>query len=209
VAWEKQPQCKMSFKWTVYKFSNLLIKNACNVGLMKKNGKARLFLQEPLEWHLELHFIFFEWHLHFLLMQVPLTNPLSLRLTTEIVNLRAHHVPRWSCQQLWIQCEFTAAEVGLPLCPTDKAQKSWHWRLLGHFWGLDVLDQGQAPWPQRLSQYQLLEVLRWKEKPFFELVVPDQIFHLLAQCWFYSSLQRSCKWLSVWNPHRLHCNFNK
>ena len=68
VAWEKQPQCKMSFKWTVYKFSNLLIKNACNVGLMKKNGKAHLFLQELLEWHIELHFIFFERYLHFLLI---------------------------------------------------------------------------------------------------------------------------------------------
>jgi hypothetical protein len=93
-------------------------------------------------------------------------------------------MPRWSCcQQLWIHCKHTAAQVGLPWCPTDKAQKSWHRRwLLGHFWGLDVLDQGQAPWPQRLSQYQLLEVLSWREKPFFELVAPDQILHLLTQC---------------------------
>ena len=69
VAWEKQPQREMSFKWTVYKFSNLLIKNTCKVGLMKNSGEAHLFLQELLEWHLELHFIFFEWHLHYLSMQ--------------------------------------------------------------------------------------------------------------------------------------------
>jgi len=51
VAWEKQPELEMSFKWTVYKFSNLLINNTCNVGLMKNNGEARLFLQELLEGH--------------------------------------------------------------------------------------------------------------------------------------------------------------
>ena len=39
---------------------------------------------------------------------------------------------------------------------------------------------------ERLSQYQLLEVLSWREKPFFALVVPDQVLHLLAQCWFHS-----------------------
>ena len=94
---------------------------------------------------------------------------LSWRLTEETVNLRAHHVPGWSCcQQLWIQCEHTVTQVGLPSCPTNKAQKSWHQRrLLVHFWGLDVLDQGQAPWPQRLPQYERLEVLSWREKPFF------------------------------------------
>ena len=103
-----------------------------------------------------------------------LTNPayfqkLSLRLTKEIVNLTAHHVPWWSrCQQLWFHCEHTAAQVGLLSCPTDKPQKSWHqWRLLGHFWGPDVLNQDQAPWSQSLSQYQLLEVLSWREKQFF------------------------------------------
>ena len=69
VAWEKLPQRKMSFKWTVYKFSNLFIKNTFNVGLMKNNGEAHLFLQELLEWHLELHFIFFERHLNLLSMQ--------------------------------------------------------------------------------------------------------------------------------------------
>jgi len=66
-----------------------------------------------------------------------------------------------------------------------KPRMKWHQRrLLGHIWGLDVLDQGQAPWPHRLSQYQLLEVLSWRENPFLELVVPEQILHLLAQCLF-------------------------
>ena len=153
------------------------------------------FLQDLLEWHFELHFIFskdictfyqcstfsndsLQIHAYF--------QTLSLRLTEERVNLRTHHVPWWSCfQQLWIHCEHTAAQVGLPSFPTDKAHTSWHQRrLIGHFWGLDVLDQVQAPRPQRLSQYRLLEVLSWREKPFFELVVPDQILHLLAQCWF-------------------------
>jgi len=136
---------------------------------------------------------------------------LSLRLTEEIVNLRAHLVPPWSCcQQLWIHCEHTAAQVDLPWCPTDNAQKSWHQlRLLGYFSGLDVFDKGQTPWPQSLSQYQLLEVLSWREKPFFELVVADQILQLLAQFWFDSSLHRGCKWPSVRNPHCLHCNFHK
>ena len=82
VAWEKQPQCEMSFKLTVYKFSNLLIRNTCNVGLMKSNGEAHLILQELLEWHLELHFVFFERLLHFLsmqyLLQWQLTNPYLL-----------------------------------------------------------------------------------------------------------------------------------
>jgi len=55
-------------------------------------------------------------------------------------------------------------------------------RLLGYFWELDVFDQCQAPWLQRLSQYQLPEVLSWREEPFFELVVPVQILYLLAQC---------------------------
>jgi len=135
---------------------------------------------------------------------------LSLRLTEEMVNLRAHHVLHWSCyQQLWIHCKHASAH-GLPSCPTDKAQERCHHRgLLGHFGGLDVLDQGQAPWPQRLSQYQLLEVLSWREKSFFELVVPDQILHLLSQFWFDSSLHRGCEWLSVRNPHCLYCIFHK
>ena len=34
---------RMSFKWTVYTFSNLLIKNKYNVGLMKNNGEAHFF----------------------------------------------------------------------------------------------------------------------------------------------------------------------
>jgi len=36
---------------------------------MKNSGETRLFLQQLLELHLELHFIFFEPHLHFLSMQ--------------------------------------------------------------------------------------------------------------------------------------------
>jgi len=97
---------------------------------------------------------------------------LSLGLNEEVVSLKAYHGPQWSsCQHLWIHCEHTAAQIGLPSCPTDKAQKSWHQRrLLGHFWGLDVFDEGQAPWPQRLSQYQLLEVLSWRENHFFSLL---------------------------------------
>jgi len=46
---------------------------------MKNNGEAHLILEELLEWHLELHFIFFERHLHILsmqcLLQWQLTNP--------------------------------------------------------------------------------------------------------------------------------------
>jgi len=49
VALEKQLQRKMFFKLTVYKFSNLLVKNTCNAGLKKNNGEAHLFLQELLE----------------------------------------------------------------------------------------------------------------------------------------------------------------
>jgi len=103
VAWEKQPQREMSFKLLVYKFSNLLIKNTCNVGLMKNNGEARLSLQELLECHTELHFIFFERHLHFYrrctsyngsLQITAYFQTLSMRLTEEIENLSAHHVPR-------------------------------------------------------------------------------------------------------------------
>ena len=49
---------------------------------MKNNGEAHLILRELLEWHLELHFIFFEWHLHFLsmkyLLQWQLTDPCLL-----------------------------------------------------------------------------------------------------------------------------------
>ena len=36
---------------------------------MKNNGQVHLFLQELLEWHLELHFIVFERHLRFISMQ--------------------------------------------------------------------------------------------------------------------------------------------
>ena len=66
---------------------------------MKNSGEARLFLQELLE----LHFIFFERHLHFYRrctsyngsLQIPAYfQTLSLRLTEETVNLRAHDVPQ-------------------------------------------------------------------------------------------------------------------
>jgi hypothetical protein len=125
-------------KWTVYKFSNVLMKNTCNVGVMKNGGKVR----ELLEWHLELHLILFKRYLHFssmqYLLQLQLVNPY----------LRSHwgwpkrqwiwghimYVHRWSCQQLWTQCEHTAAQVGLPSCPTDKDRKSWlQRRLREHF----------------------------------------------------------------------------
>ena len=49
VALEKQQQREVPLKRTVYKFGNLLIRNICNVGLMKKNGEAHLFLQALLE----------------------------------------------------------------------------------------------------------------------------------------------------------------
>jgi len=82
VACEDMPWCELSFKLTVYKFSNLLIKNTCNVGLMKNNGEAHFFLQELFEWHLDLLFTFSERHLHFLwmqyLLQWQLTNPCLL-----------------------------------------------------------------------------------------------------------------------------------
>ena len=49
---------------------------------MKNNGEGHLFMQELLEWHLELHFVFFERHLHVLsmqyLLQWQLTNPYLL-----------------------------------------------------------------------------------------------------------------------------------
>jgi len=92
-------------------------------------------------------------------------------MTEETVNWRVRHVPRWSCcRRLWIRCEHTAAQVGLPSCLTDKTRKNWHQRqLLGHFWGLDVLHQAQAPWPQRLSRYRLVEILSWRERNHFFL----------------------------------------
>jgi len=59
-----------------------LIRNTCNVGVIKNNGKAHLFLQELLEWHLELHFIFFARHLHFFIDAVPLTTAAYKSLLT-------------------------------------------------------------------------------------------------------------------------------
>ena len=67
-----------------------------------------------------------------------------------------------------IHCQHSAAQIGLPSCPADKTEKRWYQRrLLGHIWGLGVLDQGQAPWPQILSQYELVEGLSWREKNHF------------------------------------------
>ena len=63
---------------------------------MKNNGEVCLFLQEMLEWHVELHFIFFERHLHFCRrctsyngsLQIPAYfQKLSLRLTEKIVKV--------------------------------------------------------------------------------------------------------------------------
>jgi len=79
VTCDDMPQREMSFKWTVYKFSYVSIKYTCCVGLMENNGETHFFLQQLLEWHIELHFIFFERHLHFIsmqyLLQWQLTNP--------------------------------------------------------------------------------------------------------------------------------------
>jgi len=70
---------------------------------MKNKGEAHLFLQELLERHLELHFIFFERYLHFISVQYVLQwqlqipvyfQTLPLGLTEEIVNLRAYHLFR-------------------------------------------------------------------------------------------------------------------
>jgi hypothetical protein len=49
VALERQPQREVSWKLTVYTFSNLLIRNTCNEGIIKNSGKAHLFSQELLE----------------------------------------------------------------------------------------------------------------------------------------------------------------
>jgi hypothetical protein len=148
VALAKQPQREVSWKWTVYKFSNLLIQNKCNVGIIKNNGKAYLFIfgravrmtQNYTSYFSNDICTFYRCSTSYSgSSQIPAYfQTLSWGLTEEIVNLRAHHVPRWSCcQQLWIHWEHTAAQVGLPWCPTDKAQNSWHQRrLLGQFVGL-------------------------------------------------------------------------
>jgi hypothetical protein len=36
-------------KWRVYRFSNVLMKSTCKVGIMKNSVKVHLFLQELLE----------------------------------------------------------------------------------------------------------------------------------------------------------------
>jgi hypothetical protein len=48
------------------------MKKTCNIGLIKNNVEAHLFVQELLEQHLELHITFFG-HLHFFVDAVPLT----------------------------------------------------------------------------------------------------------------------------------------
>jgi len=146
VAWEKQPQREISFIWTVCKFSNLLIKNTCDVGLMKNNGEAHLFLQELLEWHLELHFIFFEIQLHFLsmqyLLQWQLTNPCLLPDVIIEADRRDSELEGTSCALMKLSAVVNSLRAyscssRLSSCPTDKTPKSWHqWQLLGHFWGL-------------------------------------------------------------------------
>ena len=103
---------------------------------MKNNGEARLFLQELLKWHLELHLVFFERHLHFLsmqyLLQWQLTNPCLLPDVIIETDWRDSELEGTSCvsmkllSQSWIHCEDTAAQVGLPSCQTDKAQKNWN-----------------------------------------------------------------------------------
>ena len=80
VVWEKQPQCEMSFKLNVYTFSNLLLRNTCNVGLLKNNGEAHLVLQELLE----LHFIFFETTFALFIDAIPLTVAAYKSLLTSI-----------------------------------------------------------------------------------------------------------------------------
>ena len=206
----------MSFKWAVFKFRNLLIKNTCKVGLIKKNGEAYLFLQELLEWYLELHFVFFERHLHFLSkhynggLQIPAYfRTLSLRLTEVTVTL---HVPPWRCcQQLWIHCQHTAAQVGLPFLPSRLSPEVLTSTTTARtFLGARRPRSRSGTLTTTFFPY----INCWKswvgerEKPFFELV-PDQILHLLAQCWFDSSLHRGCKWLSVRNPCCLLCNSHK
>ena len=109
------------------------------------------------------------------------------------------------------QCEHTATQVGLPSCPKDKAQKSWHQRrLLVHFWGLDVLDQGQAPCPQRLSQYQLLEVLSWREREaiFWACCSWPNFAPFRSMLIRFFLIQRVKATFNP-KPSLLHCNFHK
>jgi len=114
VALEKQPQREVSCKWTAYRFSNLLTKNTCNLGVIKNNGKAHLFLLQLLEWHLELHFIFSERHLYFLsmqyLLQWQLTNPCLL---PDIIAADRRDTRTWAhimCLDEVSNCEFLGAQ---------------------------------------------------------------------------------------------------
>ena len=126
-------------------FSDLLIKKTCNIGLMKNNGEAHLFLQELLEWHVEIHFIFFEQHLHFLsmqyLLQWQLTNPCLFPDVIE-ADRRDSELEGTSCASIKVLSAVVNSLWAYSCssrpfsCPTDKSQKSWHQRrLLGHFWG--------------------------------------------------------------------------
>ena len=54
---------------------------------MKNNGEAHLFLQALLERHLELHFIFFERHLHFYLFIFTFHGSLGRKPLIDIVNI--------------------------------------------------------------------------------------------------------------------------
>jgi hypothetical protein len=71
---------------------------------MKNNGEAHLFLQELLEWHIELNFIFFERHLHFLLMQCllqwQLTDPCLLPDVNTEVDRRDGELEGTSCASM-------------------------------------------------------------------------------------------------------------
>ena len=71
---------------------------------MKNNGEAQLLLQELLEWQIELNFIFFERHLHFLLMQCllqwQLTDPRLLPDVNTEVDRRDGELEGTSCASM-------------------------------------------------------------------------------------------------------------
>jgi hypothetical protein len=89
VVLQKLSQSEMSCKWTVYKYSNLLMKKTCNVSLIKNNGEAHIFLQALLERHLELHLIFFGRHLRFFIDALSLTVAAYKSLLTSDVIIEA------------------------------------------------------------------------------------------------------------------------
>jgi len=71
---------------------------------MKNSGEAHLFLQDLLEWHLELHFLFFERHLHLLsmqhLLQWQLTNPCLLPDVVTEADRRDSELEGTSCASM-------------------------------------------------------------------------------------------------------------